>query len=265
MPHKVASEHPLIFDWALVRSRFGRLLLAFLGVLVGLTLFFFVFRVVYPQSERFTPIPHQAVMLDPGNPATTSIMNRVRDVDYLLLPSRHQQDSAPTLQSQAPVFHPSFEGHQLTLQDLPHRQFTAPPPRLLDADAPVLPPLDLSELKSHNPRPVFAQANTNDKKRHSRLRMKFHGLAESRLPRNVPDVFDVPVIDPGTCRFKIGIISDGRVAVALPLSTPEPPAAGASLADRVRRLRFAPLTPEMVKDAPAIEWGEISFEWGAAP
>ncbi|TLD72012.1 hypothetical protein FEM03_04615 [Phragmitibacter flavus] len=266
MPPKVSSSLPLIFDWTPARGRFGRLMLALLIVIVGIAAFFYVFRVVYPQSERFTPVPHQVVMFDAGNPATTAIMNRVRDVDYLLLPTRNHQDNSPSLQRLAPVFRPSFEGHQLVLQDLPHRPFTAPPPRLIDVDAPVLPPLDLSELKELPPQ---ISSSGKAKTRTPRLRMKFHGLAEARLPRTLPDLSEVPLTDPSTCRFKIAVAPDGRITFALPLTNPDQAAAASLLTERVRRLRFAalPQTPEATTQhtSSATQWGEISFEWSDAP
>jgi|GEM_PF-609929 len=264
MPPKVSSEHTLIFDWGRLKGGGSRLIFAILAVLAGITLFFYLFKVVYPESERFTPVPHQVLALNAADPANRAIMNKVRDVDYLILSQNKEMEDSASLSGMAPVFHPSFEGHQLTLQDLPHRPFVPQPPRLMDSDEPVLPPLDLSELKGESrsvalPKPASSKA--------ARLVMKFEGLPAERLPKSIPDLSEVPVTDPEAYRFKIGVNADGRVSFTLPVSAPDQPAVVALLTERIRRLRFAPVANDEGADKTEAlvepQWGDVLFEWRA--
>lgn len=261
-------DSPLTFHWQRARSRLGKLLLALVLVLAGLTVFFYVFRVAYPHTARFTPVPHQILALDVSKPEVAAIMNKVRDVDFMVLPEKSGQRENPSLQELAPVFHPSFEGHELKLQDLPHRPFVATSPRLLDANEPVLPDLDLRELKEKASPQVGGSRKDGAK---SRLRMKLHGLPEDRLPRTLPHLGDVPVFDPAQCRFRIAVAADGRVVFALPIHAVDAEPAARWLTERVNRLRFAPLadagsgsptTPSQnPPGADQVQWGEVTFEW----
>src|SRR4051812_46868447 len=170
---ETTPETPLTFHWKrpVVKAR-GLAFWVFV-VLLGLAAFFYLFQVVYPQAQRFTPVPHHIVALNAGDPTGREVLNKVQDQDFLIMPPPAEGAGAVNLDEHFPVFHPTFEGHTLQLEDLPHKTFTMPPARLLQMDAPVLPPLDLSELKS----PAADPAKGLDKP--AQLTMRFTGALAS--------------------------------------------------------------------------------------
>lgn len=240
------------------RRRFA---LALLLVALGLTVFFYVFQVVYPQPDRFTPVPHEVFLLDEGNPEAAAILSRVQDVDYLIMPSPEAVGEGVSLENRAPVFHPSYERHELTLQDIPHRPFVTPPTRLLDPDEAVLPPLDLLDLKTHNEKAAGGKTT-----KMQRLVLKFHGMPTERLPKTMPDFSEIPLVDPEGCQFQLGVDAFGQVIFALPLSTNEEPGVVRLVAERLRRLRF-----EAIHGAATLKqqqgvaplWSRVTFHWSS--
>lgn len=255
MPTETSKETPLIFHWPRPLEQ-GKRLIFWIGVVVlGLAAFFYVFQVVYPQSQRSTPIPHQVLLLDPSDPAARAILNKVQDRDFLVLPSDDPSVDEARLEEHAPVFHPSYEGHKLSLQDLPHKPFTVPPARLLKVDEPVLPPLDLSELK----RPA-EEADPASKDSAPHLVMKLSGALAARKMIHPPDLTGVAPADPGAHRIQLGVDARGRVWFALPLRESENLAVSADLTERISQARFEPLAGNKESaDAPA--WGVATFAW----
>jgi hypothetical protein len=255
MPVETSKESPLIFHWPRPLEQ-GKRLIFWIGVVaLGLAGFFYVFQVVYPQSQRSTPIPHQVLLLDPSDPVARAILNKVQDRDFLVLPSDDPIANAAMLEERAPVFHPSYEGHQLSLQDLPHKPFTVPPARLLKVDEPVLPTLDLSELK----RPTGEQAPASTDAA-PRLVMKLTGALASRKMLHPPDFTGLAPTDPGAHRIQLGVDAHGRVWFALPLRESENLAVSAGLTERVSQARFEPVAgKEQSADAPV--WGVATFAW----
>lgn len=255
MPVETNKETPLIFHWPRPLEQ-GKRLIFWIGVVaLGLAGFFYVFQVVYPQSQRSTPIPHQVLLLDPSDPVARAILNKVQDRDFLVLPGDDPAADAARLEERAPVFHPSYEGHQLSLQDLPHKPFTVPPARLLKVDEPVLPPLDLGELK--RPEEPLAPASTDSA---PRLVMKLTGALAKRKMIHPPDFTGLAPADPGAHRIQLGVDAHGRVWFALPLRESENLAVSAGLTERVSQARFEPAPGEEgAADAPT--WGLATFAW----
>jgi hypothetical protein len=217
--------------------------------------FFYLFRVVYPQAQRFTPVPHHVVALNAADPAARELLNKVHDVDFLILPPQGEASGTVSLDEHAPVFHSTLEGHKLQLEDLPHQAIPIPPARLLQMDAPVLPPLDLSELKST---PAAAKAVVNVRG----LTIRINGPLALRAMTHPPDLSGIFLSDPSACRFQIGVNSDGVVEVALPLASTENSEVLQKLGNVVQRIRFAPAS---TKGAEPV-WGTATFEWSnAAP
>lgn len=258
MPAETSSkETPLIFHWPRPLEQ-GRRLIFWIGVVaLGLAGFFYVFQVVYPQSQRSTPIPHQVLLLDPSDPVARAILNKVQDRDFLVLPSDDAGADTSRLEDHAPVFHPSYEGHKLGLQDLPHKPFTVPPARLLKVDEPVLPPLDLSELK-RSAKDEQAPA----KEAAPRLVMKLTGNLATRKMIHPPDLTGILPADPGAHRIQLGVDAQGRVWFALPLRESENLAMASELTERLTQVRFEPVEEKKKDDqAPAPTWGVASFAW----
>ncbi len=252
MPQEAPERNPLTFQWNLsVQKQRGLVFWMFIVVL-GLAAFFYLFQVVYPQAQRFTPIPHQIVALNSTDPSARELMNRVQDRDFLILPPPSDATSTVNLEEHAPVFHPSFEGHKLQLQDLPNKAFTVPPARLLQMDAPVLPLPDFSELK-----PVTASSAVKSVVNAPRLTVRVSGSLSLRAISRTPDLSGITMMDPSACRFQLGVNADGGVDVALPLSTAEDADTIEKLATALQTMRFAPASAKT--SAPV--WGTATFEW----
>ena len=251
MPDDLPERNPLSFHWAEpVWKQRGLGFWAFI-VLLGLAAFFYLFQVVYPQAQRFTPVPHQIVALNPTDPAVKELMNRVQDCDFLILPPT-DSTGAISLEEHAPVFHPSFEGHRLQLQDLPNKAFTVPPARLLQMDAPVLPPQDFSELKPNAISPAVKSMVTLP-----RIELRLSGPLSLRGIKRPVDLSGITLVDPSGCRFQLGVNADGSVDVALPLASTEDTETLQKVTAALQALRF---TPASVKSSSPV-WGTASFEW----
>jgi hypothetical protein len=261
MPAESPKETPLIFHWPKPLEQ-GRRLIFWIGVVaLGLAAFFYVFQVVYPQSQRSTPIPHQVLLLDPSDPAARAILSKVQDRDFLVLPSEDTGTGAARLEDHAPVFHPSYEGHQLSLQDLPHKPFTVPPARLLKVDEPVLPPLDLGELKRAEAGSAPGAVNAAP-----RLALKLTGALATRKMIHPPDLTGLSPADPAAIRIQLGVDAHGSVWFALPLRESENLQMSSDLVARLTLARFEPLETKGAEGGkvPAQEppvWGIATFAW----
>src|SRR5436309_497891 len=69
MPDSPSETDPLIFHWQQPARKTRGLLFWLVAVLLALAGFFYLFQVVYPQAQRFTPVPHHIVALSPADPA----------------------------------------------------------------------------------------------------------------------------------------------------------------------------------------------------
>lgn len=251
-----APESGLIFDWRKPRGQFGRLLLWIVVTVLALTVFFFLFRVVYPQTQRFIPVAQQIVVLNPSDPVSLASINHVKDRDFMVLPSFDQQKNAVNLDDRAPVFHPLYEKHELKLKDVSQRESVVPPVRLLDVTAPILPPLDLSELHRAKPSPGKSTATV------PRLELQITGALGLRKLTFQPEFPAATITDPEAWRFEIGVNSDGRVIFALPTVNPEKNDESARMLGLLKQLRFAPDSSQSA-DTPV--WGIATLNWAATP
>jgi hypothetical protein len=252
---ETTPETPLTFHWRkpVVKAR-GLAFWVFV-VMLGLAAFFYLFQVVYPQAQRFSPVPHHVVALNSADPAARQVLEKMHDVDFLILPPPSEAVGSVSLEEHSPVFHSTLEGHKLQLQDLPHTTLPMPPARLLQMNAPVLPPLDLSDLKS--PAGTTKPAGTAP-----RLAVRISGPLQLRAMTHPPDLSQVTLNDPSTCRFQLGVNSDGIVNVALPVSSNESADTIQKLGNLLQEIRFAPASAR--GSAPV--WGTAIFEWNnAAP
>ena len=271
MPTKDSTtpSTPLTFQWDEPVRQGRRLGFWIFTVIVGLTVFFYLFQVVYPQTQRFTPVPQQVVVLNPADPAAMALLSRVQDRDYLLLPSDSDASTGPALQEHAPVFHPSFEGRQLRALDLPYKAFTVPPARLLNVDKTVLPPLDLSELKAAPAGKRDGTVSAPPAKTKARLAVSFLGDLASRPLVKQPDLSLLSLEYPESCRYQLGVDAEGRVEFILPLNTSEKPEispqANSQVLDQLQVLQFQPLaaaSPAAKKSSSTTPtWGTAVLHW----
>ncbi len=252
MPETPDPKPALTFDWRQPKGQLGRLLLWLAATVVALTVFFFLFRVVYPQTQRFIPVSQQIVVLNPSDPASRASINHAQDRDFMVLPSGNQQKNAITLDDRAPVFHPLYEKHELKLQDVSQRDSTVPPVRLLDVTTPILPRLDLSELKRSAPLPEKITVTV------PRLELRLTGALASRKLIFQPDFSAAAITAPEAWLIEIGVNSEGRVIFALPTGNPEKNNEAAKLLGLMQQLRFEPDTAQSVQ-TPV--WGLASLNW----
>lgn len=257
MAKKTAEPSLLNFHWHRPAGSDGRLWLWLIISALGLTGFFYLFKVVYPQTRRVTPVPQQVLILNSADPAARAIMNRVQDIDHLVLPTSSDITNPINLDERAPVFHPSFENHVFALQDLPYKAFKVPPARLLDTTTPILPPLDLSDLKEA---PTVIQRHATGPS----LTMKLSGDLASRALLNTPNFTPLGFTDTEAYRFQLGVDSHGHVAFALPIRDAANPEMTKLIVQHLTQLRFQALP---VKDASVGKpvWGVATFHWSTAP
>src|SRR5688572_20938389 len=69
MPDTRSESDPLIFHWDKPGRKARGLAFWLFVVLLSLAAFFYLFQVVYPQAQRFTPVPHHIVALNASDPA----------------------------------------------------------------------------------------------------------------------------------------------------------------------------------------------------
>src|SRR3954471_19455911 len=104
-PPPPTPETALTFHWKRPVVKTRGLAFWLFVVLLALAGFFYLFRVVYPQAQRFTPVPHHIVALNPADPAAREVLNKVHDVDFLILPPPSEGAGSVSLDEHAPVFH----------------------------------------------------------------------------------------------------------------------------------------------------------------
>lgn len=255
MPETPDPESRLIFDWRKPKGQLGRLLLWIMVTLLALSVFFFLFRVVYPQTQRFIPVVQQIVILNPSDPTSRASLNHVEDRDFMVLPSGDQQKGGTNLDDHAPVFHPLYEKHELKLLDVPQRNSTVAPLRLLDVTVPILPRLDLSELHRQSPPEKSAAAAPV-------LELYISGALDTRKLTFRPEFPAAGISDPEAWHFKIGVNSSGRVIFALPTGNPEKNDEAARLLGLLQQLRFE---PDASQSADTPVWGLATMNWAITP
>ena len=248
MPKPSQTDPGLTFDWRKPRAEWARLAFWMLVTFLGLAAFFALFRVVYPQTRRIVPTAQQITLLG-TDPATQAVLNAVQDRDFLIIPSSDGKKNPVSLEDLAPVFHPSYEKHEIKLLDLPQRNTKPAPVRLLDVREPVLPRLDLSDL-SPNPR---ATAPVPKK-----LALQVRGGLASRETASQPEFGTLEMAEPESWRFHLGVDSAGHVIFALPVEAPGKLEEAAPLLRLLRQIRFAPESVER------ITWGEAALVWSPA-
>lgn len=246
MPTPPPNDPGLTFDWRNPRTERTRLGFWMLITFLGLAAFLALFRVVYPQTQRLVPVAQQVTLLG-SDAAAQSVLNAVQDHDFLIIPSADSRKNPVSLDDRAPVFHPSYEKHELKLLDLPQRNTKPAPVRLLDVREPVLPPLDLSELNRSPQIPSTA--------RPSKLALNIRGGLASRKIASHPDFSTLQVPEPESWRFHLGVNRAGQVLFALPVEAPGKLGDAAPLLRLLRQIRFAPETVEKTT------WGEAALVW----
>lgn len=250
MPDPAETNPQLIFDWSKPRRQTARLIGWLLITGLGLAGFFFLFRVVYQPPRHFIPATNHITLLSSTDPAARALLQRVSDHDFFVFANNSESRDAPSLDEQAPVFHPSFEKHELRLQDLPQRDTKPPPVRLLDVTAPTLPRPALQDMRAP------ATAVSPPPASIARLSLHLTGALQARKMISTPDLAKLPPLDYTAWRFQVGVDREGRVAFTLPLATSEKPADAAEVLRLLRELRFAP-----DEKAASPMWGIASFDW----
>jgi hypothetical protein len=245
MPKPSQTDPGLTFDWRKPRAEWARLAFWMLVTFLGLAAFFALFRVVYPQTQRIVPTAQQITLLG-TDPALQPVLNAVQDRDFLIIPSSDGKKSPVSLEDRAPVFHPSYEKHEIKLLDLPQSNAKPAPVRLLDVREPVLPRLDLSDLI-----PSQRTSASVPKK----LALQVRGGLAARQTVSQPEFDGLQMAEPESWRFHLGVNSAGQVIFALPVEAPGKLEEAAPLLRLLRQIRFAP------ESEARITWGEAALVW----
>lgn len=253
-PHPDDSAPLLVFDWRPIQRRWPGLIKWLLFTILAMAGFFYLFKVNYPQSQRLTPVPVHITIISASEPATRALLHRVRDQDFAIIPSGGLDGPRVRLEDHAPLFHPSFEKREIRLEDLPHKTYTVPPPRLLDFTAPVLPALDFSDLKPPRATPSDG-ANDNPV-----LALEFTGSLATRKLLHAPDFTALSLTDPESWRFHVGVEANGRISIAMPTALGEQSKLLPIILEKLNGARFMPAAGRK----EAIEWSSVSLRWASS-
>ena len=243
MPTKSHPTAPgLIFAWDVRDHSMWRLVGALVLLMVAMSGFFFIFRIVHPVAQRLPVTPQHVISLDPRIPAELALIHRAQDRSFALL---SDADSAAPVESPLLAFHPSFDHHELQLRELEPAPAAIHQPRLFTAAADVLPPVPRRAVE---PAAVPAAA-------------KLHAILSPALAKRGPasvELEGIKLTQPTRVEFRVAIGNAGQIITALPLSSVEDADVMQQLHAAVVALRFAPSAVRRV------EWGEISFRWEVA-
>lgn len=233
---------PLTFQWVVSETTLWRLIFYAFVTVLAVGGFFFVFRVVYPESHRAPLVSRRVLLLTGDDSASRALVQRAVDQSFALLPSPEPDSST---QAMLPEFTPSFAGYRMRLKGLPPTALDEPKPRLSIPGRVVLPPVDRpSSSPLHSPPPVSEK----------QLWVEISGSAASRLA-TAPILDGVLLLEPTRLRFRLGIDASGRVVFALPLESIDDADTQLRLQKTVENLRFRP-DPDN-----GLTWAQASFSW----
>lgn len=237
----VAAE-ALTFQWVVPETNLWRLI--FYGAVTVLAVggFFFIFRVVYPESKREPLVSRRVLVLSEKDPAARALIQRAVDQSFALLPSPGVETAEKAL---LPAFSPSFAGYRMRLKGLPPSSIEEPRSSLLTPGRVVLPPIERTKQ-------VPSEEVTPPGK--LRLWVRVSGPAGERLVESHA-LDDAPLAEPAKLRYRVGINEQGRVIFALALESIEDAATQLRLQQVVEHLRFRPMP-----DA-GMMWAQATFEW----
>lgn len=235
------APEPLIFAWGVRDHSTWYLVLALLVLMGGMAGFFFIFRIVYPVTERLPTTPQHVIALDPRDPAALALIHRAQDRSFALL---SEGDATLPAASALLAFQPSFAGYQLKLREMAPVTTEMQPPRLFTATASVLPPVARRATGPVAAPPVA----------------QLHAIMSSTLAKRGPASVvlpDIKLTQPARVQFRVAIGGAGQIITALPLGSAEDVEVMDQLSAAVSALRFE------ASAVKGIEWGEISFRWEA--
>ena len=213
------------------------------------TVFFMLFKVVYPQARHYSTAPQQVLMLNPAQAATRDILNRTRDENFLLLGSEVQ--AQPPVRDDGglfPVFRPGFSGFEMKLMDLPGEPDRKSLPRVYSIkDMPLPPPATVMKARPPAAGPPHA--------RPPMLRVMLRGDLSGRELLSEGAIKGGGLTDVSSLRFRLCVNHFGMVTFALPLDSIADAKQTRLLRKAVSSLRFKPV------NSPDIQWGDASFSW----
>ena len=250
------ARQALTFQWGEVERRWPSLFKWLLLTFIGMVGFSYVFKVTYPQYQVTVTAPRQVTVLNAADPATAPILQRIAGTVLIIMPDSGSQTDLP-LEPYMPFFHPSIQNHEFHLQDASHAPSPVPPARLLDPTAPVLPAMDLSQLKRT---PAFSGPANAAK---PTLQIQFEGPLAKRKITHLPSFASLALADPEAWKLHVGVDPRGRVAFALPVTTGALASRLPEVVALLQEMHFeAQPTPE---DAPPnaepLTWDNVTFQW----
>ena len=254
MRRETPSDTTLTFPWGDRPLSLWRLLPPLLLCVLVLGLLAVVFKIKSPPPARHQHLSQSILVLDPANPVNQIVLNRAQDRSALILGSASIEDISPA-SPLLPVFRPSFNDYELKLKEPYVSRSSTDQPRLFQSSDLALPS---SPTPSPSGPPDAASNRAGTKS--WLLRPELHGSLANRPLRRNPDLSSLRPQDLAKMSFQIAVKPNGRVLLVIPLHSGTEdraivPALQASLAGMI----FEPSASQMT------EWGQISFEWKAAP
>ncbi len=232
----------LTFEWVVPESTIWRLLFYAGITVVTLAGFFFVFRVVYPESDRPPLVSRRVLVLSENDPDARPLIQRAVDQSFALLPTPAED---PAKEAALPEFRPSFEGYRMRLKGLPVTKVNEPAKRMFSPGRVVLPPAERQDIeRSPRTRSGFESA----------LTVQVSGEASDRFEGRAP-IRGLALVEPIRLRFRVAVNERGLVVFALPLESIEDADVQTQLLGAVERLRFKPVSEN------GVMWADAAFEW----
>lgn len=243
MPDK--APHGLIFQWLANEGRGLKLMVGIVATLMALTGFALLFQVVYPAARRHPLAVQRIVLLDGSTPESRSILDKVRDKDFLVLPP--EPGATVPAEAKPPVFSPSFKDFALQPKDILESRANASTalPRVFRAARPLLPPVSVAPVAQA--RPIAAP---------QKLQVTVvEGLVERPMTR-LARLDESRFAEIAGAEYRIAVAFDGRVTLMVPLSDP------GNQTELYRDLRAALDALRFRPDAGRpVQWGTVALKW----
>ena len=254
------SRHGLTFDWneSVARQRLRLAGFIFMAVVLH-AVFFYIFRVMYPASERSLPMPSRVLLLSDSDPTVRAVLAEVEDRTAAYDPSLSTTGGSIRLADYT-TYEPSFSDHEPQLKSPPITVADRLP--LPDAlRGKVILPKAAPLRSPERPRQILPEGPTEP------VLALLGGLANRHLlqPPDLSSIFSEDTDAVAT--FTMGVNASGVVQYCLPdedfqADQSEALRRAQSQADQLEALRRALYQLRFRPDpAAGLTWGFVTVEW----
>lgn len=235
----------LIFQWLAREGRTLKLIVGVTATLLTLTGLSLLFQVSYPAARRHPLAAQRAVLLDGSTPESRSILDQVRDQDFLLVPPAN--DAQVPLAAKPPVFEPSFKDYELQPKDIIESRVNASTalPRVFLPERPLLPPVAQPPVATARPvaPPQALKA------------VIVEGLAKRKVARAAP-LDGTRFAEIAGTQYRIAVAANGSIKLVMPMTDPGSQSdLYSDICSVLNGLRFEP------NAGTGVEWGTVALKW----